>query len=338
MATIDVFNSDAFSLTTLSGVVDKMDYKPGLLGELGIFEPKPVRTRQIFVDKRDGKLNLIQTSTTGAPPEELKRDDRKAVSLQAVRLAKGATVYAAEIASWRAFGTESEQSVVMSEYARRMARVREDMELTQEKHRLGALQGQLLDADGSTIYNYFTEFGEAAAASTSFELDVPATEVRTICHQITRSMARSAKGAFTSGTTVHALCGDDFYDALIAHASVKSTYLNWAAAADLRENTAFSAFTFGGITFHNYRGTDDNTTVAIAANQCKLFPVGATDMFVQAMAPADEFMPYVGAPGQNVYSMNITDKDRGAWVRNEQYSYPLFICQQPGVLRAATLT
>lgn len=338
MATMDVFNSNAFSLTSLSGAVDKMDYKPGLLGELGIFEPMPVRNRTIFVDQRDGALNIIQTSSTGAPPEELKRDDRKAIPLRAVRLAKGATIYASEIASWRAFGTESEQTVVMSEYARRMERVRQDMELTHEKHRLGALTGTLLDADGATIYNYFTEFGVAVPASTSFELDVTTTEVRTICHQITRSMAKSAKGAFTSGTKVHALVGDDFYDALISHPSVKNTYLNWSAAADLRQNTAYGAFEFGGITFHNYRGTDDGTSVAIAANQCKLFPAGAEGVFKQAMAPADEFIDYVGAPGQNIYSMNIIDRDRNAWVRNEQYSFPLYICQQPGVLRAATLT
>ena len=67
MATMDVFNSNAFSLTSLSGAVDKMDYKPGLLGELGIFEPMPVRNRTIFVDQRDGALNLIQTSSTADP-------------------------------------------------------------------------------------------------------------------------------------------------------------------------------------------------------------------------------------------------------------------------------
>ena len=50
-------------------------------------------------------------------------------------------------------------------------------------------------------------------------------------------------------------------------------------------------------------------------------------------------MPYVGAPGQNIYSMNLRDPSgRDAFVRNEQYSYPLYICQRPGLLRAGTLT
>ena len=339
MATLDAFNSDLFSLTSLSGKVDKLDYVPGLIGSLGIFEATPVRTRTVWVDRRAGEVNLIQTSANGAPPEELARDSRSAVPLKAVRLAKGATIYADEIASWRAFDTESEQIVVMTEYARRMARVRQDMEYTHEKHRLGALQGILLDADGSTIYNYATEFGESIPAATSFELDVNTTDVRGICNALVRSVARAAKGAWVEGRTqLHALAGDAFYDALINHPQVVDTYKNWSAAADLRQGTAFGAFTYGGITFHNYRGSDDNTEIAINTNQAKFFPVGAVDVFKHVMAPADEFIPYVGAPGQNIYSMNIRDKDRDAWVRNEQYSYPLFICQRPGLLRAGTLT
>lgn len=340
MANFDVFNGDAFSLTSLSGVVDKMDYKPGLLGELGLFEAMPVSTQTVWIDRREDGLNLIPTSVTGAAPEELGSDGRDAVALKAHRLAKGATIYAAEIAGWRAFGSESEQERVMKEYSRKMERVRRDVELTQEHMRLGALQGIVYDADGSTeLYNYYTQFGESAAASTSFELDDNTTDVRGVCHAITRSMARSSKGAFNTGTTVHALAGDDFYDALIVHPQVRETYLNWSAAADLRGNSAFGSFTYGGITFHNYRGTDDNNAVAIAANEVKLFPVGADGVFKHVMAPADEFIPYVGAPGQNVYSMNLRDPSgRDAWVRNEQYSYPLFVCTRPSVLRSGTLT
>lgn len=339
MATMDVFNSNAFSLTSLSGQVDKLDYVPGLIGSLGIFEPVPVRTRTVWVDRRAGEVNLIQTSANGAPPEELARDGRSAVPLEAKRLAKGATIYASEIASWRAFGSENEQTVVMQEYNRRMERVRQDIEYTHEKHRLGAIQGIVLDADGSTIYNYATEFGEAIPAATSFELDVDTTDVRGICASLIRSVARAAKGAWIDGRTqLHALVGDAFFDALVNHPQVRQTYLNWSAAADLRGNAAFGAFQYGGITFHNYRGSDDNTEIAINTDQAKFFPVGAVDVFKHVMAPADEFMEYVGAPGQNVYSMNIRDRDRNAWVRNEQYSYPLFVCQRPGLLRAGTRT
>jgi hypothetical protein len=336
---MDVFNSNAFSATTLTGNVQKMDYRPQLLGSLNLFDPVPSRTRDIFVDRRDGTLSLIPASASGEPPAQLAGDTRDAVNLRTVRLAKSTSqINAAELQGIRAFGSETELMAVESEFNRRLARVNEDMELTHEHHRLGALQGKLLDADGSTVlYNYYTQFNESEASAVSFELDVATTNVRGLCQDITRAMARSARGSFTPQTQVHALAGDDFYDALINHPNVINTYTNWAAAADLRQNMAFQAFSFGGITFHNYRGTDDNSTVAIPTAECKFFPVGARDMFEVAFSPL-ETLDFVNTPGQRVYAMTVRDLQRNMWVQGEVYSYPLYLCKQPRVLRKATLT
>ena len=333
MASMDIFNNSAFSMTSLSGVVNKLDYQPQLLGELGLFEPMPVRTRTVFVDRRDGGLKLIPTSSTGSAPSELAEDDRDAVPLKTVRLAKGFTLYAAEVQDIRAFGSETELMQVQAEYLRRLARTRADVELTHEYHRLGALQGKLLDADGSTvIYDYFSQFGVTEASAINFALTTPGTDVRGKCAEVIRAMARSAKGAFTTATTVHALVGDTFYDLLINHDQVVATYTGWAAATDLRRGEAFQAFTYAGITFHNFRGTDDNSTVAVATGEAKFFPIGASGVFKKAMAPA-EFGPFVQTPGVDTYALNIPDRDRQAWTRGEIYSYPLYICQQPQVLR-----
>jgi len=333
---MDIFNSSAFSMTSLTGAVNKMDYVPQMLGSLGLFTPMPVSTRDIWVDRRGDTLTLIPSSPVGAPPSELVRDSRDAVPLKTTRLAKGFTLYAEEVQGIRAFGSQSELQSVQTEYLRRSARVRNDMELTHEYHRLGALQGLLLDADGTTvIYNYFTAFGVTPPTAISFALDVDDTDVRGKCAALIRSMKRSAKGAFGPGTTIHALVGDAFFDGLINHPQVVKTYLNWTAAADLRGDKSFGDFVFGGITWHNYQGTDDNSTVAVGVDDAIFFPVGAQDVFKQAMAPA-EFGPYVNTPGQNIYALNILDRDRQAWTRGEQYSYPLCFCQRPDVLRTGT--
>lgn len=338
MASMDVFKGSAFSMTSLSGAVEKVDYKPQLLGELGIFEDMPVRTRDLFVDRREGQLTLIPASPTGAPPTELVKDDRNAVPLRTTRLAKSFTLYAEEIQGIRAHGSETELMQVQAEYLRRMGRVRNDMDLTHEFHRLGALQGVLLDADGQTvIYDYFDKFGVEQPQPVTFGLTNEDFDVRKACHALTRGMARSSKGAFTSATKVHALVGDDFYDALITHPKVERTYLNWSAAADLRENTAFESFRFGGIVWHNYRGTDDNETVAVPVGEAKFFPVGANGVFKKAMAPA-EFGPFVNTLGRDTYAINVLDRDREAWTKGELYSYPLYFCQRPDVLRAGTMT
>lgn len=333
MAGMDVFNNNAFSMTSLTGAVEKIDYVPQTLGQLNLFEPMPVRTRNLFVDRREGVLTLIPSSPLGAPPEELINDDRNAVPLRTTRLTKGFTLYAHEIEGIRAFGSETEFMQVQAEYLRRMARVRADMELTHEFHRLGALQGVLLDADGtSVIYNYFDEFEVTPAAVVDFELDDSTTDVRGKFVNLARDMIRNSGGVITPSTQIHALAGDTFYDGVINHPQVRQTYLNWAAAADLRSGTAFQSFTYGGVTLHNYRGTDDNSTVAIASAEAKFFPVGARDVFKKAMAPA-EFGPYINTAGRDTYAMNIRDLARDAWTRGELYSYPLYFCQRPEVLR-----
>lgn len=338
MPTMDIFNNSAFSTTSLTGMVDKLDFQPGLLGQLGIFEPMPVRTRHVFVDRRDGTLALIPTSADGAPPEALGVDERDAVPLKTTRLTKRFTLYAHELDGLRGFGTETELQSVQAEVARRTERIRADMELTHEHHRLGALQGKLLDADGSTvIYDYFSEFGETEPSSVNFDLTNADADVRKKSQEVTRSMARSARGSFTPQTQIHALAGDAFYDALIDHPSVRRAYENWAAASNLAENVAFQSFTFAGITYHNYRGTDDNSTVAVDTDEAKVFPVGARDVFRVAMAPL-ESMEYVNTPGRSVYMMMIPDRERNMWTKGEIYSYPLYFCQQPRVLRTLTRT
>ena len=338
MATMDIFNNSAFSTTSLSGFVQKMPYVPQLLGSLNLFTPKPVRTRNIFVDRTEGGLTLIPTSADGAPPESLDSTTRDAVALKTRRLAKQFTIYASELDGIRASGTESELMAVQTEFNSRMLRIRADMELTHEHHRLGALQGLLLDADGSTVlYNYASEFNEAIPTATSFELDVATTDVIGICKDIARSMARSGKGAL-AGATIHSLAGDDFYDRLVTHPNVEKFYLNQMAATALRDQAAiFESFTIGGITFHNYRGTDDNSTVAIPTAEAKFFPIGATGVFEVAYSPL-ESIGFVNTPGQPLYAMNIPDRDRNMWVKGELYSYPLYMCSQPRVLRRGTLT
>ena len=133
--------------------------------------------------------------------------------------------------------------------------------------------------------------------------------------------------------TIVGLASDEFWDDLIAHKSVRETWLNQQEAADLRKDATFETLNFGGITFVNYRGTDDNSTVAVPANKCKFFPA-VPGIFEVAYSPAETF-DYVNTPGQPVYAMTIPDKDRNAWVKIEVYSYPLFICKRPGALMRA---
>lgn len=334
MPGMDVFNSNAFSTISLTAAFQKMDYKPQLLGSLGIFTPRPSRTRDVFIERRSQTLSLIPTSAIGENPTPHAVAQRNGVSLRTVRLAKEATIYAESVQGVRAMGSETELETVQTEFLRNMAEVRDDMELTHEHHRLGAIKGIVLDSDGSTvIYNFWTEMGISQPTEVDFELDSTSTDVRAKCKSIVRAVRRGAKGALPPGAEIHALAGDAFYDALVSHPEVEKFYLNQVAARELAASgAAFESFRFEGITFHNYQGTDDNSTVAVGTDKVHFFPVGGRDVFQVAYAPA-EFDPWINTFGQDIYGLTIPDRDRGAFVKGEMYSYPLFICARPECLQ-----
>lgn len=345
MAAIDIFNSDAFSTVSITTALNNVPFQPTRLGELNIFAPRPVRTTSVAVEELNGKLSLIATSPRGAPLGERENEKRKIRDFRTVRIAKHDRVTADEIQNVRAFGSETELMQVVDEVNRRMngpTGLMRDVELTWENMRLGAVQGIVVDADGSSVINnWFDEFGITQATEIDFDLDnaSPASgAVRKKCEQVVRQMMKAASGGWIPGRThVHALCGDAFWDDLVAHPEVRQTYLNTQAAAELRQGTAYQSFMYGGILFENYRSTDDGSTVAIGTDKAKFFPVNGNGVFEWAMSPGETF-DFVNTPGQPVYGMVIPDEKRNAYVDLEVYSYPLFICTRPAMLQRAKRT
>ena len=336
MAHIDIFRDDAFSAVELTAAINRVPYQPGFLGGLSIFEPKPVRTLSIAIEEQAGKLTLVPTTPRGAPLPQAEKGKRNIRDFRTVRVAKGSTIRADEIQSIRAFGQESELKQVQDEVMTRMTELRGDVNLTHENMMLGAVQGIVLDADGSTLTNWFSEWGISQPAEIDFDLDnaTPASgAVKKKCNEVLRGMAKAAKGAFTPGTQIIGLCGDAFYDDLTTHPEVVKTFLNQQSANELREGYAnvFESFRYGGITWINYRGTDDGTTVGVGSDKVKFFPVGARGVFQKAMSPGESF-DFVNTPGLPEYAMIVPDEKRNTSVEVELYSYPLYVCTTPGVL------
>ncbi len=339
MATMDIFEQDAFSMVSMTSALENSPYQPGRLGQMGLFKENPIRTETVGIEQRDGVLSLIKTSERGAPIEQGQSKKRTMRNFSTVRIAKGDIIYASEIQNIRAFGSESEFQQVQAEVADRYTDLQSDMQLTHEHMRLGAIQGNVLDADGTTVINnWFTEFGITEAAEVNFDLGNPSPAqgaIRKKCAQIKRQMMKASKGGWVEGQTrIHAMCGDTFWDDLITHSEVERTYLNHSAAMSLREDIVYQSFNYGGITFENYRGTDDGSTVAIGADKARFFPVGGKDVFELALSPAEPY-EFVNTKGKFEYGMLIPDRDRNMWVKTELYSYPLYVCKRPGMLQRA---
>lgn len=334
----DIFNQNAWGVIEVQEeIVERVDFKPQLLGTMGLFAPIYSRSRTIGIVDREGHRSLIPTSANGAPLEELIPAGAKVRTEQAVRLAKGSTIYSAELAGVAALPFEEQTVEAADEVTSRTGAIKEDMELTWEHMRFGAVQGKVLDADGATVLiNWYTFWGIAEPTEINFALDNPDTDVRKKCRELKRKTQKAAKGVWTPNTKVGSLVGDTFFDMLVAHPSVEKTKLNTDRAVTLENIEGYSSIEIEGIVFINYQGTDDESTIAIGTEKARFFPIGARGAFQVGWAPASEFKPYLNKRGQEFYGLLLTDPSgRDEWDRVELYSYPLFICTRPEMLLVA---
>jgi hypothetical protein len=292
MASLDVFHQDPFRTITLTDAIEKTPYLPQGIDAMGVFEDEPIRTEQLMVEQRQGVFVLVPFTDRGAPGTQRTTEVRGARNFNVPRIKMEDTIKAREVAGIRAFGQETELMQVMSELARRVAGptgLRNNLRYTQEFHKLAAVQGYLLNADGSVWYDFASEFNITRNAEIPFNLVAGvANTLRPIANNLARVARRKAQGAWIDGRTqLVALCGDAFYDALVNHPDVIRTFVNWADARAIRDGdagVAFEEFAFGNIVWINYRGTDDTLALSAAAvNGSPTLTLGATNvLFVQA--------------------------------------------------------
>lgn len=330
---LNIFDNDAFSMTSLTAAVNKISFVPGMLGEMNLFPEQGITTTTVAIEEKNNTLALIQTSERGSAPKQRTQDKRTVRDLRVPRLAEEAIIYAAQVQNVRAFGSDNQLEGVIDVVNQEMALVALELDMTLENLRLTALQGVIKDADGSTLYDLFSVFGISQIAEHDFELNVATTDVRQKCVEIYRLMVPELKmGAATF--EIHALAGDDFFDGLVGHATTKAAYDRWQNGEALRRNWAHATFKYGGIMFHNYRGDDDGA-MGVATAACHFFPVGAPGVYATYFAPGDtmDTVNTVGLPRYALPAIDPSGKNRYLGV--ELQSNPLPICLRPRVLLKA---
>ena len=332
MITMDVFSGSAFSATSLTTAIQDVPTVPGFLGSLGIFTPNPVRTTSVLVERQGATLKVIPTTERGAPRSRRTVDRRNVRNFNTVRLAETHRMMADSLQNIRAFGSETELAALQTEIARWQMTLDMDLEVTLERHRLSAINGVLLDADDSVLYDYYAEFGISQPSEIDFNWAARTGVKSFIATNVIRPMIRSLGGRATPGMTIMALCGDSFFDKLQENAEYRSTYLQTEAARTLLEENVFQSIRAWGVTWVNYRGTDDNSTVAIGSDKCKFIPVGVPNVFQVAYSPAEGF-DFVNTLGQPKYSMVVPDPTaRNEYADLDVAAYPLHICTSPEAL------
>jgi hypothetical protein len=330
------FQNPAFSMTSLTAAINILPNTYGRIEQLNLMPPNPVRFRAITVEEQNGVLNLLPTAVLGSPGTLGKRGRRTVRSFTVPHIPHDDVVLPEEIQGIRAFGSEDTTRAYADVLATHLQNMRNKHAITLEYLRMGALKGVILDADSSTLFDLYTEFG-ITAKSVNFQLSISTTDVKKKCLEVIRHVEDNLKGEVM--TRVHALVSQEFFDALTSHALVKDAYQRWQDGAALRDDMR-SGFPFGGMMFEEYRGVatdaDSNVRRFIAANEGHCFPIGTLGTFATYFAPAD-FNETANTLGQPLYAKQEPRKfERGTDLHTQ--SNPLPMCLRPAVLVKLTNT
>lgn len=334
---VNPFDVGGFDLVTLTNGINILPNNYGLLKSKNLFRTEGVTTRQIGIEEMHGVLNLLNTQPIGGPAPKSKSGKRKMRSFTIPHIPLADMIMPSEYQGVREFGGTGSETLtnVMTKHLQNM---RNKHAITLEYLRMGALKGIILDADNSTIYNLYTEFG-ITQKLVDFALDTSTTDVAAKCREVLRHIEDNLKGEVMSG--VECLCSSTFFDALIGHDNVEKFWLNHAKAVELTGGgrDPRKGFSFGGIIFIEYRATaddpDGNTRKFITDDEAHFYPVGTMDTFVNYFAPADTIHT-VNTPGKELYASQELGK-HGKYVDLHTESNPLPMCRRPGLLVKGTI-
>jgi len=329
---IDILQNDAFKSAALTAAVNKIDFVPGRAGEVAfVGAGEGINTTSAQIEVSGQTLSLVQSQVRGAPVTKVAGDKRSIKSVSVPHLPLESTIRADEIQNVREFGSDNLVSGATNVINQRLSKLANQLDLTLENLRLGALKGKVLDADGTELVDLYSTFGVTEPTQVNFALSTATTDVRAKCASIIRTIKKNAKMSLPSTARVHAFAGSNFFDALLDHAKVKDAYLGYQAAERrLGESYVHGIFEFGGIFFEEYQGSDDDT-VGISTNEVRFFLANAPGVYAEYYAPGD-FIEAVNTVGLPRYAKLAADERFNRYVELHVQSNPLPICLRPGTL------
>jgi Phage major capsid protein E len=320
-------NINDFTLTQLTAAINQFPVQWGRIGQMGLFRDIGLRNRSLVIEDRAGTLALLPTHAWGGDGTVASGIVRKTYPFSILQTTHDDIVLPADAQDVRAFGSETGESALSQEVALRLQRMRARHDATLEWKRMGALKGNVLNADGtSSLANLFSTFG-LTQVSVDFVLGTATTDILGKCAALKNQIEDNLKGDTMTGVRV--LVSPEWFQKFIQHPKVQDAYKYHSEAAVRLGTDQRRGFVFGDVVFEEYRAQFNGARL-IAANEGHAFPEGTMDTFATYYAPAD-FNETVNTIAQPMYVKTWPkDGDRGTVLHTQCNSLPL--CHQPAVL------
>lgn len=303
MATLDIFQDDAFSVTSLSSTITDIPDVPTKLGDKGLFQEEGISTLTFMIERQGSSIKLLPTAPRGGVREPVALGPRKLLPIAALHIPASFSVLADEVQGIRAYGSETEVEQASTLVQRKMNVVRQSMDLTHENMRVGALKGLVTDADGSTLLDIYDTFG--MTQQTQFWNIAVAANGDPKASIITlKSMIRAKMGGRSFGR-IRVICSLGFFTALVQNTKMIKAWELWNQGAYLRTDQVNGGdFEFAGVVFEIYDGgvtVGSTFTPFIEDGIAYAYPEGVPGMFQSKFAPAD-YMETVNTQGLPFYA------------------------------------
>jgi major capsid protein E len=297
---LNPFAAGGYSLADMTRAINILPNLYTRLGQMGLFTFQGVTQRSVVIEQREGVLSLLPTAPLGSPATVGSREGRSMRSFAVPWIPHDDVILPQDIQGVPALGSGDSADPLVALMTRKLTLMRNKHAGTREYMEINALRGIVKDGAGTTLYNYFTEFG-ITQQSVDFVLGTTGTKVQQKVRDVIRDIETNLKGE--SMSSVHALVSPEFFDKLIGHSATETAYQFYSAtgAQPLREDVRRN-FPFAGILFEEYNASVTLSTGTserlIPAGEGIAFPMGTIDTFTTYGAPANliEAANTVGLP------------------------------------------
>lgn len=315
--------SNAFEVVDYSQELQLIPNSWTLLNDSGLFQDEFLSTHTVTFEEQNQTLGLISDQYRGAKPQANKDDNRKIRSYPIAHFPVVDAITPQDIQGKRAFGQVTAAETEAAVLARKMERIRRNMDVTLEVARFSTLTtGNLYSPSGTISGNLFTDFG-ITQKSVDFVLGTSTTDVVAKVEEVIAHMQDNANtGDVITGVTAY--CSPEWFAKLIAHAKIQTAYTYFSATEGqmIQRNRAggsnglYREFTYAGIRFVEVRTVLAGQRL-VPAGEVVFVPNGTSDTFVSYWSPANR-MDFVNTVAERGYLWTFRDpKGTGVEIEGE---------------------
>jgi len=153
------FDVGGYSLAEMTQAINILPNLYTRLGQIGLFRFEGVTQRAIVIEQREGVLSLLPSVPLGAPATVGNREARSMRSFALPWIPHDDVILPADVQGMPALGLSDATDPLVEVMNRKLTLMRRKHAQTREYMEMNALRGIVKDGAGTTLYNYFTEFG-----------------------------------------------------------------------------------------------------------------------------------------------------------------------------------